>query len=87
MTLNQSKGEMSHEERCQRLKWLTLSDHRTYLSYVECYKIVFDYYHLNFEELFEFTTTESTRENHSYKLYVKSTRLNCYKHCFFFSLE
>ena len=32
MTLNQRKGEVSYEERCQRVKWPSLSDRRTYLT-------------------------------------------------------
>ena len=74
---------MSYEDRFKLLKWPTLSDRRTYLSLVECYKIVFGFYHLKFEDFFDFATTRSTRENHEYKLYVKPARLNCYKHYFF----
>ena len=45
---------------------------------------VFCYNYLNFEKIFfYFTANKSTTANHSYKLYVKSTRLNCYKHSFF----
>ena len=73
------------EDRCQLLKWLTLSDRRTYLSLVEYYKIVSASYHLKkFKDLFEFATTKSTRANHLYKLYVKPTKLNCLKPCSFF---
>ena len=50
---------------------------RTYLSLIECYKIVFGFYHLKFEDFFDFATTRSTRANHQYKLYVKPARLNC----------
>ena len=60
-----------------------LSDRRTYLSLIECYKIVFGFYHLKFEDFFDFATTRSTRANHQYKLSVKPARLNCYKHSFF----
>ena len=83
LTLNQCKGDMSYEDRCKLLKWPTLSDRRTFLSLVECYKIVFGFYHLKFEDFFDFATTRSTRANHQYKLYVKPARLNCYKHSFF----
>ena len=50
-----------------------------------CYKIVFGFYHLKFEDFFyfSFATTRSTRANQLYKLYVKPARLNCYKHSFF----
>ena len=50
---DQCKGDMPYEDRCQLLKWLTLSNHRTYLSLVKCYKLVFGYYHLKFEDYFE----------------------------------
>ena len=47
------------------------------------YKIVFGFYHLKFEDFFDFATTPATRANHQYKLYVKPARLNCYKrYCF-----
>ena len=80
MTLNQRKGEMSYKERCHPslgLSGLLYLIRRTYLSLVECYKIVFGYNYLDFEDFIEFTTTKSTTANHTYKLYVKSTRLNC----------
>ena len=72
-----------NEDRCKLLKWPTLSDRRIYLSLVEGYKIVIGFYHLKFEDFFDFATTQSTRANHEYKLYVKPARLNCYKHSFF----
>ena len=74
---------MSYEDQCKLLKWPTLSDRRTFLSLIECYKIVFGLYHLKFEDFFDFATTPFTRANHQYKLYVKPARLNCYKHSFF----
>ena len=52
LALNQCKGDMSYEDRCKLLKWPTLSDSRTFLSSVECYKIVFGFYHLKFEDFF-----------------------------------
>ena len=86
LALNQCKGDMPYEDRCQLLNWPILSNHRTYLSLVECYKLVFGYYHLKFEDYFEFATAKSTRANHSYKLFIKSARLNCYKHSFFIGI-
>ena len=83
LTLNQRKGDMPYKDRCQLLKWPILSNRRTYLSLVECYKLVFGYYHLKFEDYFELATSKSTRANHSYKLFIKPARLNCYKHSFF----
>ena len=81
--LDRRKGDMSYEDRCKLLKWSTLSDCRTYLSLVECYKIVFGFYQLKFEDFFDFAAIRSRRANHQYKLYVKPARLNCYKLSFF----
>ena len=83
LALNQREGDMSYEDRCKLLNWPTLSDRKTFLSLVECYEIVFGFYHLKFEDFFDFATTRSTRANHQYKLYVKTAKLNCYKHSFF----
>ena len=68
------------------IKWPTLSDRRTYLSLVECYKIVFGYCHLNFHWRFLFNSLLLNLLGQIIlsKLYVKSTRLNCYKHSAFF---
>ena len=77
------RGEMPYEERCNILNWPLLSTRRTYFSLVECYKIVFGLSHLDFQEFFEFTKERSTRANHSYKLYFKSSRINCFKNSFF----
>ena len=46
LALNQHKGEMPDVDHCKLLRWLSLSDHRNYLSLIECYKFVFGYYHL-----------------------------------------
>ena len=83
LALNQHKGEMPYVDRCKLLKWPSLSDRRNYLSLIECYKFVFGYYHLNFYDFFEFSKVGSTRANHSFKLYVKRARLDCYKCSFF----
>ena len=48
-----------------------------------CYKIVFGLSHLDFEEFFQFAKVKSTRANHSYKLYCKLSRINCFKYSFF----
>ena len=68
---------MRNIDRCNLLKWPSLSDRRNYLSLIECYKFVFGYYHLNFYDFFEFSKVGSTRANHPFKLYVTSgkTRL------------
>ena len=74
---------MPYEERCNILNRPLLSTRRTNFSLVECYKIVFGLSHLDFQEFFEFTKVHSTRANHSYKLYFKSLRINCFKNYFF----
>ena len=48
-----------------------------------CYNIVFGLSHLDFEEFFQFAKVKSTRANHSYKLYCKLSRINCFKYSFF----
>ena len=83
LALNQRREEMPYEERCKLLHWPTLLQRRTYLSLIECYKIIFGYYHLKFEDFFKFASVKSTRANHSYKRYVNPARVNCYKHSFF----
>ena len=74
---------MPYEDRCNILNWPLLSTRRTYFSLVECYKIVFGLSHLDFQEFFEFAKVHSTRANHSYKLFLKSSKINCFKHSFF----
>ena len=83
LALRQERGDMSYEERCNILNWPLLSSRRTYFSLVECYKIVFGLSHLDFQEFFEFAKVHSTRANHSYKLFLKSSKINCFKHSFF----
>ena len=48
LAVNQHKGGMPYVHRCKLLKWLSLSDRRNYISLIECYKLIFGYYHLNF---------------------------------------
>ena len=48
LAVNQHKGEMPYVHRCKLLKWPSLSDRRNYISLIECYKLIFGYYHLNF---------------------------------------
>ena len=77
---------MPCEDHCQILKWPLLSTRSSYFSLVECYKIVFGSSHLDFYDYFEFAKATSTTANHSYKLYVQSTRLNCSKRSFFMKI-
>ena len=75
---------MSYEDRCKLLDWPTLFIRHDYLSLIECYKIVFRISeNINFCNYFELSKLSSTRSNHSFKLYVKPARVNCYKHSFF----
>ena len=83
LALRQKRGDMSYEECCDTLHWPSLSSRRTYSSLVECYKIVFGLSQLDFEEFFQFAKVKSTRANHSYKLYCKLSRINCFKYSFF----
>ena len=79
LALKQHKGEMPYVDRCKLLKWPSLADRRNYLSLIEYYK--FDS-SLDIYGFFEFSKVASTRANHPFKLYVKSTRLDCYKYYF-----
>ena len=83
LALRQKRGDMPYEERCNILNWPLLSTRRTYFSLVECYKIVFGLSHLDFQKFFEFAKVHSTRANHSYKLFLKSSKINCFKQSFF----
>ncbi len=77
--LNKKRGEMSYEERCKKLSWPVLSVRRDYLSFIECYKIVFGISdNLNFSDLFEKSKSQRTRANHRYKLYIKRAKVNAY---------
>ena len=62
LALNQQKGEMPYVDRWKLLKWPRLSDHRIYLSLIDCYKFVFGYYHLNFHDFFEFSKVVGLQE-------------------------
>lgn len=84
LALPQKRGELPYKERCNILNWPILPTCTTYFSLVECYKIVFGLSHLNFQEFSEFATVHSTRANHSYKLFLKSSKINCFKHNSFF---
>ena len=82
IAIGQRRQEMSYEDRCKILKWSTLEERRLYLSFVECYKTVFNINTLDFDTYFKFGTKHS-RSNHDYKLYVKLAKCNSYKHSFF----
>ena len=83
LALKQRRGEMSYEDRCKILKWNTLEKRREFLSLVECYKTVFGLNGISFEEVFEYKQYRATRTNHTYTLYPKRPRINCFKYSFF----
>ena len=64
MALNQKRGEMPYERRCEFLKWDTLEKRREYYSLIECYKTVFGLNGVSFDEVFEFRHIRKTRCNH-----------------------
>lgn len=63
MTLNQRRGEMPYDKRCEILKWDTLEKRREYYSLIECYKTVFGINGIIFDEVFEFRYIRKTRCN------------------------
>ena len=83
MALNQKRGEMPYDRRCEFLKWDTLEKRREYYSLIECYKTVFGLNGVSFDEVFEFRHIRKTRCNHKYTLYSKLLRVNCFQYSFF----
>ena len=59
---------MEYEDCLRKLNWPTLETRKLFLFLVECYEIVFGMNKVNFDDLFEFTKSNSTRANHPYKL-------------------
>ena len=51
LALGQKRGEMDYENSLRKLKWPTLETRRLFISFVECYKIVFDMNKLNLGHL------------------------------------
>jgi hypothetical protein len=83
MALNQKRGEMPYDSRCEILKLDTLQKRREYSSLIECYKTVYGLNGISFDEVFEFRHIRKTRCNHKYTLYSKLSRVNCFQHSFF----
>ena len=77
---------MEYKERLKILNWSTLQKRRHFISLVECYKTVFGLNGLNFSDFFELASDNQTRTNHSFKLFVKSAKINPYKYSFFVRL-
>ena len=75
-------GGMSYEERCELLGWTTLERRREYFSLVECYKTVFELNGLECRDYFEFCNN-NTRSNNSFKIRMKSAKVNAFKYSFF----
>ena len=72
LALGQKRGEIEYEERLRKLKWPTLETRWLFLCFAECCELLFDGLNKpNFDNPSEFTMCNSTRANHSYRLYVK----------------
>ena len=82
IALGQKRREMSYEERCELLGWSTLERRREYFSLVECYKTVFALNGLECRDYFEFCNN-NTRSNNSFKIRMKSAKVNTFKYSFF----
>ena len=63
---------MEYEERLKILNWPSLEKRRHFISFVECYSLN----GLNFSDFFELALVSRTRANHSFKLFVKSAKVN-----------
>ena len=82
IALGQKRREISYEERCELLGWSTLERRREYFSLVECYKTVFALNGLECRDYFEFCNN-NTRSNNSFKIRMKSAKVNAFKYSFF----
>ena len=72
-----------YEDRCRLLNWQSLEKRRKFLSFVQCYKIVFGIDSLQFSDILEFTKCNRNNANHDYKLYLKLATRNFHKNSFF----
>ena len=68
---------MPYKDRCEVLRWSSLSDRRLYFNSIESCKTVFELNNLRFCDYFELAS-KVTRSNHSYKLQIKMAKCNCY---------
>ena len=59
-----------------------LEPRREYFSLVECYKTVFELNGLECRDYFEFCNN-NTRSNNSFKIRMKSAKVNAFKYSFF----
>ena len=59
-----------------------LEPRREYFSLVECYKTVFELNGLECHDYFEFCNN-NTRSNNSFKIRMKSAKVNAFKYSFF----
>ena len=82
IALGQKRRETSYEEGCELLGWSTLERRRKYFSLVECYNTVFELNGLQCRNYFEFCNS-NTRSNNSYKIRMKSAKVNAFKYSFF----
>ena len=82
IALGQKRREMSYEEGCELLGWSTIERRREYFS-LECYKTVFELNGLECRDYFEFGCNNNTGSNNSYKIRMKSAKVNTFKYSFF----
>ena len=66
--LPMSSRDSPYEERLAMLGWSSLQSRRSYLSLLECYKVIHGLNGLNCNDYFEFNCCGKTRSNHSFKL-------------------
>ena len=76
--------KMKYEDRIKLLCWPTLEERRTFLSLVECYKIIHrlnGFYPTNY---FDFPNINyNLRKNYSLALIIPSSRIDIFKYSFF----
>ena len=75
--------DKEYPERLIELKWDSLELKRQYLSLVQMYKIIFEYYDINCHHYFDIIGITRTRSKHEYKIRPKVARTNYFKYSFF----
>ena len=82
IALGQKRREMSNEKRCKSLGGSTLERRREYSSLVECYKTASESKGRESRGYFEYCNNNN-RSNNPFKIRMKSTKVNAFKHSFF----
>ena len=70
----------SYQQRLRELNLKTLEERRISLDIILLYKIIKKLIDIPFDSYFTFSTNRT--RGHEYKLYVNSTRINCFKYHF-----